>query len=102
MHGLFYRIFFNWTNMFSFSNVEVSPVISSPLAIFLNNLRIIFPDLVLGHLGEDVFVVSAFQNVGAMHLQEDHSIACDVLVTGNKRAARDTVITLIEAREQLT
>ena len=32
-----------------------------------------------------------------MHLQEDHSIACDVLVTGNKRAARDTVITLIEA-----
>jgi len=49
------------------------------------------------HLGEDVFVVSAFQNVGAMHLQEDHSIACDVLVTGNKRAARDTVITLIEA-----
>ena len=49
------------------------------------------------HLGEEVFVVSAFQNVGAMHLQEDHSIACDVLVTGNKRAARDTVITLVEA-----
>ena len=49
------------------------------------------------YLGEEVFVVSAFQNVGAMHLQEDHAIACDVLVTGNKRAARDTVITLIEA-----
>jgi predicted dinucleotide-binding enzyme len=49
------------------------------------------------HLGEEVFVVSAFQNVGAMHLQEDHAIACDVLVTGNKRAARDTVIELIEA-----
>ena len=38
------------------------------------------------YLGEEVFVVSAFQNVGAMHLQEDHAIACDVLVTGNKRA----------------
>ena len=49
------------------------------------------------HLGEDGFVVKAVQNVGEMHLQEDHSIACDVLVTGNKRAARDTVITLIEA-----
>ena len=32
-----------------------------------------------------------------MHLQGDHGIACDVLVTGNKRAARDTVITLVEA-----
>ena len=48
-------------------------------------------------LGEDVDVVSAFQNVGAMHLQEDHAIACDVLVTGNKKAARDTVIKLVEA-----
>ena len=38
--------------MFSFSNVEVSPVISPPLAIFLNNLRIIFPDLVLGNASE--------------------------------------------------
>lgn len=49
------------------------------------------------YLGEEVHVVSAFQNVGAMHLQEDHAIACDVLVTGNKRAARDTVISLVEA-----
>jgi hypothetical protein len=48
-------------------------------------------------LGDDVQVVSAFQNVGAMHLQEDHNIACDVLVTGNKRAARDEVIKLVEA-----
>ncbi len=48
-------------------------------------------------LGEEVFVVSAFQNVGAMHLQEDHAIACDVLVSGNKKAARDTVIKLVEA-----
>ncbi len=48
-------------------------------------------------VGDDVSVVSAFQNVGAMHLQEDHAIECDVLVTGNKKAARDTVINLIEA-----
>ena len=48
-------------------------------------------------LGEDVQVVSAFQNVGAVHLQEDHDIQCDVLVTGDKRAARDQVIALVEA-----
>jgi NADPH-dependent F420 reductase len=48
-------------------------------------------------LGEDVHVVSAFQNVGAVHLQEDHKIQCDVLVTGNKRAARDEAIKLVEA-----
>lgn len=48
-------------------------------------------------VGEDVTVVSAFQNVGAVHLQEDHKIQCDVLVCGDKRAARDTVIKLVEA-----
>ncbi len=48
-------------------------------------------------LGEEVQVVSAFQNVGAMHLREDHPIACDVLVCGDKRAARDKVIELVEA-----
>lgn len=48
-------------------------------------------------LGDDVQVVSAFQNVGAMHLREDHPIACDVLVTGNKRDARQIVIELVEA-----
>ena len=48
-------------------------------------------------LGEEIFVVSAFQNVGAMHLQEDHAIACDVLVSGNKKVARETVIKLVEA-----
>jgi len=48
-------------------------------------------------LGDEVQVVSAFQNVGAVHLQEDHKIDCDVLVTGNKRAARDTVIELVKA-----
>jgi 8-hydroxy-5-deazaflavin:NADPH oxidoreductase len=48
-------------------------------------------------LGDDVSVVSAFQNVGAQHLQEDHAIECDVLVTGNKRASREVVIALVQA-----
>lgn len=48
-------------------------------------------------LGEDIQVVSAFQNVGAQHLREDHAIQCDVLVSGNKRAAREKVIELVQA-----
>ena len=46
-------------------------------------------------LGDDVMVVSAFQNIAAHLLQEDVRIECDVLVAGNKRAARDKVIELI-------
>ncbi|NRB36902.1 MAG: NADPH-dependent F420 reductase [Pseudomonadales bacterium] len=48
-------------------------------------------------LGEDVKVVSAFQNVAAHHLQEGHGIACDVLVAGNNKEARAQVVTLVEA-----
>jgi NADPH-dependent F420 reductase len=47
-------------------------------------------------LGEDVAVVSAFQNVAAHLLQKDVKIECDVLVAGNKKAAREAVIELIE------
>ncbi len=46
-------------------------------------------------LGDDVMVVSAFQNIAAHLLQEEVQIECDVLVAGNKRAARDKVIELI-------
>ena len=46
-------------------------------------------------LGDDVMVVSAFQNIAAHLLQEDVRIECDVLVAGNKRAARDKVVELI-------
>ena len=46
-------------------------------------------------LGDNVMVVSAFQNIAAHLLQEDVRIECDVLVAGNKRAARDKVIELI-------
>jgi len=48
-------------------------------------------------LGDDVAVVSAFQNVAAAHLQEGHGVDCDVLVCGNKKDARQQVITLVEA-----
>ena len=48
-------------------------------------------------LGDDVMVVSAFQNIAAHLLQQDIQIECDVLVAGNKRAARDKVIELAAA-----
>lgn len=48
-------------------------------------------------LGENVQVVSAFQNVAAHHLQEGHGLDCDVLVAGNSKDAREVVIGLVEA-----
>ena len=48
-------------------------------------------------LGDDVMVVSAFQNIAAHHLREKHDLYCDVLVCGNKKIARSEVITLVEA-----
>ena len=47
-------------------------------------------------LGDDVMVVTAFQNIAAHLLQQDVNIECDVLVAGNKKVARDTVIGLVE------
>jgi len=48
-------------------------------------------------LGDEVHVVSAFQNVAAHHLQEGKGLDCDVLVCGNSKEAREKVITLVEA-----
>ena len=48
-------------------------------------------------VGDEVTVVSAFQNVGAAHLREDHTIETDVLVSGEGPEARETVIALVEA-----
>lgn len=48
-------------------------------------------------LGDGVQVVSAFQNIAAAHLDSDHDVHCDVLVTGNKKAARQIVIDLAKA-----
>lgn len=49
-------------------------------------------------LGENVRVVSAFQNVAAAHLNADdaHLDECDVLVTGNDKDAREVIVTLAE------
>ena len=47
-------------------------------------------------LGDSVKVVTAFQNVAAHLLQRDVEVECDVLVCGNKRAARQRVIELAE------
>ncbi len=47
-------------------------------------------------LGDDAKVVAAFQNVSASELRElDHAIDCDVLVCGNDREARQTVMELV-------
>lgn len=46
-------------------------------------------------LGDEVQVVSAFQNVAAHLLQNNVEIECDVLVAGNKPDARQRVIELI-------
>jgi NADPH-dependent F420 reductase len=48
-------------------------------------------------LGDAVKVVSAFQNIAAAHLDSDHDVHCDVLVTGNDKEARQTVIDLANA-----
>ena len=46
-------------------------------------------------LGDDVRVVSAFQNISAELLQSDKEIDCDVLVCGNKKEWRQEVIDLV-------
>ena len=48
-------------------------------------------------LGDDVRVVSAFQNISAELLQSDKKIDCDVLVCGNKKEWRQEVIDLVNA-----
>jgi NADPH-dependent F420 reductase len=49
-------------------------------------------------LGENVQVTSAFHNIAAAHLQDlEHEIDSDVLVFGDKKAARDEVLKLVEA-----
>lgn len=48
-------------------------------------------------IGEAARVVSAFQNVGAAKLQGEGPIACDVLVCGNDKEAREAVIELAQA-----
>ena len=48
-------------------------------------------------LGDDVRVVSAFQNISHTHLLSDHDVDCDVLITGKGKSARLEVLTLVKA-----
>jgi NADPH-dependent F420 reductase len=48
-------------------------------------------------LGDQVRVVSAFQNVSYEHLAEDHPVPCDVLVSGDDAEAKGQVLRLVEA-----
>jgi hypothetical protein len=49
-------------------------------------------------LGNDVHVVSAFQNVSSQHLSDlDREIGCDILVCGDDAGAREAVIRLAAA-----
>jgi len=47
-------------------------------------------------LGEEIQVVSAFQNISYEHLMEEGDIDCDVLVTGTSKNARQLVLELVE------
>ena len=48
-------------------------------------------------LGDEVRVVSAFQNISAELLQSNHKIDCDVLVCGDKKDSREEVIDLVNS-----
>lgn len=49
-------------------------------------------------LGERARVVAAFQNISATHLKElEHTVDCDILVTGDDKAAKQTAIELARA-----
>lgn len=48
-------------------------------------------------LGPDVHVVAAFHNVGAAKLKAGGEVDCDVLVFGDRKEARETVIALANA-----
>lgn len=48
-------------------------------------------------LGNEAHVVSAFHNISAQKLHGDQPIECDVLVFGDQRAARETVLRLVAA-----
>ncbi|GAB4559409.1 MAG: NADPH-dependent F420 reductase [Haliangiales bacterium] len=49
-------------------------------------------------LGENVRVVATMHHISAVHLADlNHTFDCDVLVCGDDRAARDAVISLLDA-----
>jgi len=48
-------------------------------------------------LGDEVVLVSAFHNVAAHRLATDEKIECDIMVFGDKKSARQTVVELADA-----
>lgn len=48
-------------------------------------------------LGENVFVVSAFQNIPYERLLKNEKIGCDVLVCGNSKEARQEILAIAKA-----
>jgi NADPH-dependent F420 reductase len=48
-------------------------------------------------LGEEVEVAAAFQNISHEHLLGNGDVACDVLVTGSSKNARQEALKLVEA-----
>lgn|SRR5574341_181591 len=51
-------------------------------------------------VGDGVKVVSAFQNVSAVHLKDlDYTVSCDVLVAGDDEAAKQIAIELADAAD---
>jgi NADPH-dependent F420 reductase len=47
-------------------------------------------------LGENIQVVSAFQNISYERLLEDGDIDCDVLISGTSKEAREVVLNLVK------
>ena len=47
-------------------------------------------------LGDGAFVVTAFHNIAAKLLQKDAPIDCHVLIAGNRKAARETAMQLVQ------
>ncbi|HET58820.1 MAG TPA: NADPH-dependent F420 reductase [Chloroflexi bacterium] len=52
-------------------------------------------------LGEESEVVAAFQNISFKNLLEEGVPACDILVCGRKREAREMVLSLIESADMI-
>lgn len=48
-------------------------------------------------VGEGVEVCAAFQNISYEHLMTDDEVACDVLVTGTSKEAREETLKLVQA-----
>lgn len=48
-------------------------------------------------VGDGVQVCAAFQNISYEHLMSDDEVACDVLVTGTSKEAREEVLKLVQA-----